>query len=83
MLARVAPSTALADALADADFVVEAVPEQEALKAAVLREADAAAPAHAILASNTSSISITRLAANTRRPEACVGVHFMVRRALS
>jgi 3-hydroxybutyryl-CoA dehydrogenase len=54
------------------------VPEQEALKAAVLR--DAAAPAHTILASNASSILITRLAASTRRLEAFVGLHFMVRK---
>ena len=64
-------------AVDQADFVIEAVPEDEDLKRLVLRAAAAAAPPHAILASNTSSISITRLAAATGRPQACVGMHFM------
>jgi 3-hydroxybutyryl-CoA dehydrogenase len=76
ILARVQPTTD-AGALAGADFAVEAVPEQFELKARVLREADAALPPHAILASNTSSISITELAAQTGRPEKFVGMHFM------
>ena len=64
-------------ALASADFAVEAVPEQLELKVRVLKEADAALPPGAILASNTSSISITQLAAHTRRPENFIGMHFM------
>jgi 3-hydroxybutyryl-CoA dehydrogenase len=64
-------------ALAAADFVVEAVPEQMELKARVLREADAVLRPEAILASNTSSISVTALAAQTSRPERFIGMHFM------
>jgi len=63
--------------LAAADFVVEAVPEQLELKVRVLKEADAVLRPGAILASNTSSISITQLAAQTSRPERFIGMHFM------
>ncbi|HWG59937.1 MAG TPA: 3-hydroxybutyryl-CoA dehydrogenase [Candidatus Acidoferrales bacterium] len=76
ILARIQPATDIA-ALAAADFIVEAVPEQLDLKARVLKEADSVAPARAILASNTSSISITELAARTSRPERFIGMHFM------
>ena len=64
-------------ALAEADFAVEAVPESLEIKARVLREADSALRTGVILASNTSSISITKLAALTSRPERVVGMHFM------
>jgi 3-hydroxybutyryl-CoA dehydrogenase len=60
-----------------ADLVVEAVPEDATLKREVFARLDAAAPETAILASNTSSISITALAAATRRPDRVVGMHFM------
>jgi 3-hydroxybutyryl-CoA dehydrogenase len=63
--------------LAAADFVVEAVPEQLDLKVRVLKEADAALRPGVVLASNTSSISITQLAAQTSRPERFIGMHFM------
>ena len=63
--------------VARADFAVEAVPEHLELKLAVLREVDAVLPAGAILASNTSSISVTTLAAATKRPERFIGMHFM------
>jgi 3-hydroxybutyryl-CoA dehydrogenase len=76
VVARIKPVTEMA-ALADADFVVEAVPEQLELKVRVLKEADAALKPGAILASNTSSISITQLAAQTSRPERFIGMHFM------
>jgi 3-hydroxybutyryl-CoA dehydrogenase len=76
ILARIRPLTEIA-ALAGADFAVEAVPEQFELKSRVLKEADALLPAHAILASNTSSISITQLGAQTGRPDRFVGMHFM------
>jgi 3-hydroxybutyryl-CoA dehydrogenase len=76
LLARLRPVTDAA-ALAGADFAVEAVPEQFNLKARVLEEADAVLPPHAILASNTSSISITQLGAQTSRPDRFVGMHFM------
>lgn len=64
-------------AIAAADFAVEAVPEQRELKERVLKEADAALRPGVILASNTSSISITALAANTSRPSQFIGMHFM------
>jgi 3-hydroxybutyryl-CoA dehydrogenase len=76
VLARIKPTTDMS-ALRDADFAVEAVPEKLELKIGVLREADAALPAGAILSSNTSSISITLLAAATKRPERFIGMHFM------
>ena len=63
--------------VAAADFCVEAVPESAELKTRVLKEADAALRPGVILASNTSSISITQLAAATKRPEQFVGMHFM------
>jgi 3-hydroxybutyryl-CoA dehydrogenase len=62
---------------AGADFVVEAVVEDEVVKKALFRDLDAAAGPRAVLASNTSSISITRLAAATRRPAQVIGMHFM------
>lgn len=64
-------------ALAGADLVVEAVVEREDVKRNVLSELDRVCPANAILATNTSSISITRLAASTSRPEKVIGMHFM------
>jgi 3-hydroxybutyryl-CoA dehydrogenase len=59
------------------DLVVEAIVEDPAAKADAFRRIDAIAPARAILASNTSSISITRIAAATKRPAQVVGMHFM------
>ena len=76
VLARLKPVTDLA-ALAAADFVVEAVPEKLEIKRAVLTEADRVLRPEVILASNTSSISVTTLAAMTKRPERFVGMHFM------
>ncbi len=76
ILARIDATTDAAK-LAAADFVVEAVPEQLDLKVRVLKEADAVLRPGAILASNTSSISITQLAAQTSRPERFIGMHFM------
>ena len=64
-------------ALADADFVIEAATENRALKLELFRQIDAATPAHAVLASNTSSLSITLLAGATRRPGQVLGMHFM------
>jgi 3-hydroxybutyryl-CoA dehydrogenase len=76
VLARIQPVTDVAP-LAAADFVVEAVPEQLDLKLRVLKDADAVLRPDAILASNTSSISITQLAAQTSRPDRFIGMHFM------
>ncbi len=64
-------------AVAGADLVVEAVVEREDVKRKVLSELDRVCPAQTILATNTSSISITRLAAATSRPEKVIGMHFM------
>jgi 3-hydroxybutyryl-CoA dehydrogenase len=74
--ARVRFTTSLADH-ADREFVVEAAVENEALKKKIFAELDAVVPAGVILASNTSSISITRLASATKRPELFIGMHFM------
>ncbi len=60
----------------DVDFVIEAVPERMAIKQAVLAELDAVTPGHAILASNTSSLSISEMADATSRPDKVVGFHF-------
>jgi 3-hydroxybutyryl-CoA dehydrogenase len=76
VLARLKPVTDLA-AVAAADFVVEAVPEKLEIKRAVLCEADELIRPEVILASNTSSISLTALAALTQRPDRFVGMHFM------
>ncbi|HJX29464.1 MAG TPA: 3-hydroxybutyryl-CoA dehydrogenase [Thermoanaerobaculia bacterium] len=75
-IARIRPESRL-DALRDADLVVEAVVERLEVKQGVLAELDRACPAHVILATNTSSISITRLAAATQRPDKVIGMHFM------
>ena len=74
--ARIRPAAALA-ALAEADLVVEAVVERFEVKREVFRELDRVAPARALLASNTSSISITEIAAVTKRPTQVIGMHFM------
>jgi 3-hydroxybutyryl-CoA dehydrogenase len=65
------------EALREADFAVEAVPEQLELKTNVLRQTDAVLRPGVVLSSNTSSISVTTLAAQTSRPEAFIGMHFM------
>jgi 3-hydroxybutyryl-CoA dehydrogenase len=76
ILARIRPVARIEDC-APADLAIEAVTENEAVKKEIFRRLDAILPAQAILASNTSSISITGLAASTRRPEQFVGMHFM------
>jgi 3-hydroxybutyryl-CoA dehydrogenase len=63
-------------AFGECDLVIEAVPEERTLKEAALARAEAAMPAHAVLASNTSSISIDDLAARRLRPERFLGLHF-------
>lgn len=75
-LARIEPGSSLAGA-AHADLVIEAVPEVAETKGRVFAKLDALAPPHAVLASNTSSISITGIGARTGRPEKVVGMHFM------
>ncbi len=76
LLARITP-IADASGFADADIVVEAATENIDLKLRIFKAADAAMPEGAILASNTSSISITKLAAATSRPSRVIGMHFM------
>ena len=75
-LARVASSTDLG-AASDCQLVVEAVVERPEVKASVFKTLDAACPAETILATNTSSISITEIAAHTARPDKVIGMHFM------
>jgi 3-hydroxybutyryl-CoA dehydrogenase len=75
-LARIV-ATADLSRLADAGLVVEAIVENEAVKRDLLARLDALVPPLTILATNTSSISITRLAAGTKRPERFIGMHFM------
>lgn len=70
-------STDLALAVGKADLVIEAATERVELKLKLFVELDSLAPAHAILASNTSSISITKIAAATKRPAQVIGMHFM------
>ena len=65
------------NALAEADFVVEAATENVALKLRIFEQLDSIVPAGVILATNTSSISITKIAAATARPELVIGMHFM------
>lgn len=76
LLDRIAPAGGASD-LANADMAVEAATENVTLKLELFRQADAALPDGAILASNTSSISITKLAGATRRAERVIGMHFM------
>ncbi|MEI7705410.1 MAG: 3-hydroxyacyl-CoA dehydrogenase NAD-binding domain-containing protein [Deltaproteobacteria bacterium] len=76
ILDRISPSDSV-DAAAGADLAIEAVIERVEPKIDLFRKLDALLPAHAILASNTSSISITQLAAATRRPGQFIGMHFM------
>jgi 3-hydroxybutyryl-CoA dehydrogenase len=77
ILGRIRTGTDLASGVADADLVVEAVPEKVELKRSIFSTLDASAPAGAILATNTSSISITQIAAFTKRPDKVIGMHFM------
>jgi 3-hydroxybutyryl-CoA dehydrogenase len=75
-LDRVSGTTDLAAAVEAADLVVEAVPEDIDLKREVFADVEAAAPADAMIASNTSSLSITEMASALERPERAVGLHF-------
>lgn len=75
-LARIALTTSV-DAASDADVIVEAATERTELKYQIFRDLDRVAKVGAILATNTSSISITSIAAQTKRPESVIGMHFM------
>jgi len=76
-LKNISLQTSLAAAVQSADLVVEAATENVELKLNIFRQLDEHAPANCILASNTSSISITKIAAVTKRPDLVIGMHFM------
>jgi len=76
-LERLTTGTDLKVSVANADLVVEAATENTDIKFKLFKDLDEMAPAHCILASNTSSISITKIAAQTNRPDKVIGMHFM------
>jgi len=76
-LNNIVTDTQISTGVSKADLVVEAATENEDLKLKIFAEIDLAAPANAILASNTSSISITKIASATNRPNKVIGMHFM------
>ena len=76
-LGRIATSTNISEGVSQAELAVEAATERTDLKLQIFEQMDAAAPANCILASNTSSISITKIAAATKRPDQVIGMHFM------
>lgn len=76
-LANITTVNNVKDGVANAELVVEAATENVDLKLKIFKEADEAAPSAAILATNTSSISITKIAAATKRPDLVIGMHFM------
>jgi 3-hydroxybutyryl-CoA dehydrogenase len=76
-LARIATFTDMKEAVKEADLVVEAATENIDLKIKIFQQLDEVAPAHTILSSNTSSISITRIASHTKRMGKVIGMHFM------
>ncbi len=76
-LDKISTSNSVQEGVAQADLVVEAATENVDLKLSIFKTIDESAPANAILASNTSSISITKIASVTNRPEQVIGMHFM------
>ena len=76
ILGRIHPTLSVEEAVKNADLIIEAVPERLDIKTPVFQETDKHAPPHAIIASNTSSISITQLGSATKRPERVCGMHF-------
>ena len=76
-LANITTFTSIADGVKNVDLVVEAATENVDLKLKIFKQIDEEAPENAILASNTSSISITKIASVTKRPEKVIGMHFM------
>ena len=76
-VSRISTETSMAAAAGSVQLVVEAVPEEVSLKEKIFRALDGAVPEDAILATNTSSISITQIAGFTRRPQKVIGMHFM------
>jgi 3-hydroxybutyryl-CoA dehydrogenase len=76
-LANISVTSNMGEGVKDADLVVEAATENEALKLSIFDQLDDYAPKHAILATNTSSISVTKIAHTTNRPDKVIGMHFM------
>lgn len=76
IMKRITPSTSIKDA-SDVDLVVEAAVENMEIKSKIFRDLDEITPQHTILATNTSSLPITEIAAVTKRPEKVIGMHFM------
>jgi len=76
-ISNISTYTSLKDGVAKSDLVVEAATENESLKLKIFKELDGAAPAGCILATNTSSISVTKIASATKRPAKVIGMHFM------
>ena len=76
MLRRLTPTSRLDEALADTDFVIEAAPERIDLKLALFQDIERLAPAQAVIASNTSALSITELAGSLKTPSRVAGMHF-------
>jgi enoyl-CoA hydratase/3-hydroxyacyl-CoA dehydrogenase len=76
ILARIKPVVDLREAVREADLIIEAIPEIFDLKGRVFQECEEYCPSHTIIATNTSSLSITRLAEYTKRPEKFIGLHF-------
>lgn len=77
LLQNIQTETDVAKGVSAAELIVEAATENEALKLKIFEQMDAAAPPNCILATNTSSISITKIAAATKRPQQVIGMHFM------
>jgi len=77
LMQRIQPVPEIPEGVRDAGLIIEAATENEKIKLSIFQELDRHAPAQAILASNTSSISITKLAGVTRRPSRVIGMHFM------
>ena len=73
---EVATTTDLSEAVEDADFIIEAAPERIDVKLALMAEVDRSAPAHAVIATNTSALSITEMAGGTSKPGRVAGMHF-------
>ena len=76
-LKRITTATGIKGSVSDCDLIVEAASENFDIKSALFKQLDEETPTHTILASNTSSISITKIAAATKRPEKVIGMHFM------
>jgi 3-hydroxybutyryl-CoA dehydrogenase len=76
-LQNISKFTVIKEGVKNADLVVEAATENSVLKAKIFKELDEVCAKHTILATNTSSISITQIAASTKRPEKVIGMHFM------